>query len=106
MDTYDRNNCPVMRTADVVGDRWSILILREFFLEGPRRFQDLQDELNVSPNTLSGRLKTLEQAGVLSRRAYSTNPPRSEYVLTDAGKALGPLIQAFRDWGESFGNSD
>lgn len=82
-----------------MGDQWSILILREFFLEGPRRFQDLQEVLRLSPNTLSGRLKKLENAGILARRPYSSNPPRAEYYLTDAGQALAPVIGALHSWG-------
>lgn len=101
--TPGRQNCPVAFTAQQIGDLWSILILREFFLEGPRRFQDLLDVLEVSPNTLSARLKKLEAAGILSRRPYSANPPRSEYHLTEAGQALGPVLGALRQWGEAHG---
>lgn len=96
-----RENCPILRATNAMGDQWSILILREFFLEGPRRFQDLQDELGLSPNTLSSRLKKLENAGILTRRAYSANPPRAQYVLTEAGRALGPVMGALRKWGEA-----
>ncbi|SEL96195.1 transcriptional regulator, HxlR family [Roseovarius azorensis] len=101
MITSSRDNCPILRATNVMGDQWSILILREFFLEGPRRFQDLQDMLGLSPNTLSNRLKKLENAGIVARRAYSSNPPRSEYVLTEAGRALGPVMGALRQWGET-----
>lgn len=99
MVDFRRDNCPILRATNAVGDQWSILILREFFLEGARRFQDLQDMLGLSPNTLSSRLKKLESAGILARRSYSTNPPRSEYVLTEAGKALGPVMNALHQWG-------
>ena len=95
------DNCPILRATNAMGDQWSILILREFFLEGPRRFQDLQDILGLSPNTLSNRLKKLENAGILARRAYSATPPRSEYVLTDAGQALGPVMGALHQWGKA-----
>ena len=97
-----RENCPILRATNAMGDQWSILILREFFLDGPRRFQDLQDVLGLSPNTLSNRLKKLEGAGILTRQAYSANPPRSEYVLTESGKALGPVMGALRQWGEAY----
>ncbi|WP_135501518.1 winged helix-turn-helix transcriptional regulator [Roseovarius aestuariivivens] len=97
-----RENCPVMHATNAMGDQWSILILREFFLEGPRRFQDLQDVLEASPNTLSARLKKLEGAGILERRQYSKNPPRAEYHLTEAGEALRPVIRALHAWGSSF----
>jgi len=82
-----------------LGTRWTALILREFIDHGPRRFQDLQDILGLSPNTLSNRLKKLEAAGILARRAYSENPPRSEYVLTEAGQALSPVMTALHRWG-------
>ena len=95
-----RENCPVQRATNVMGDQWSLLILREFFLEGSRRFQDLQDVLKVSPNTLSTRLRKLEDGGVLERRKYSQNPPRWEYHLTASGEALGPVMSAIRLWGE------
>lgn len=101
MANPDRKNCPILRATNAMGDQWSILILREFFLEGPRRFQDLQDVLGVSPNTLSARLKKLEAAGIVARRQYSTNPPRAEYRLTEAGQALGPVMRALRSWGEA-----
>ncbi len=100
MTNLTRDNCPVQRATNVMGDQWSLLILREFFLEGPRRFQDLQDVLKLSPNTLSVRLRKLEQGDVLERRLYSQNPPRSEYHLTEAGKALAPVLSALRQWGE------
>ena len=101
MTDRSRENCPILRATNAMGDQWSILILREFFLEGPRRFQDLQDVLGLSPNTLSGRLKKLESAGIIARRQYSTNPPRAEYHLTEAGQALGPFMGALRTWGET-----
>jgi len=99
MEQDERRNCPIQRASNVMGDQWSLLILREFFLEGSRRFQDLQDVLAVSPNTLSGRLRKLEVGGVLERRKYSQNPPRWEYHLTDSGQALGPMMTALRVWG-------
>ena len=92
--------CPVGRTLDIIGDRWTILILRDLMLDGPRRFQDLQNSLaRISPNTLSARLKTLEESGVVSRRFYADHPPRAEYVLTEKGTQLGPIMKALLDWG-------
>ncbi len=97
--TYDLR-CPVARTLDVIGERWTMLILRDLIVEGPRRFQDLQRSLaGVSPNTLSARLKTLEEAGVIARRFYADHPPRAEYVLTEKGDALRPVLRALREWG-------
>ena len=97
-------NCPVASTLDVIGDRWAILILRDLFLHESRRFQDFQDALpGVSPNTLSARLKTLEEHGLVSRRLYEDRPPRAEYVLTDKGRTLGPVLKALWDWGQTHG---
>jgi len=93
--------CPVSRTLDIIGDRWTILILRDLILEGPRRFQDLQTAFpRMSPNTLSARLKTLEEHGIVERRSYEEHPPRAEYVLTDKGRELRPVLRSLRVWGE------
>jgi DNA-binding HxlR family transcriptional regulator len=93
--------CPVSRTLDIVGDRWTILILRDLILEGPRKFHDLQRAFpRMSPNTLSTRLKTLEQHGIVERRIYEDHPPRAEYVLTEKGLELRPVLRTLRVWGE------
>lgn len=98
------SNCPVARTLDVVGERWTLLVLRDLFLFGPRRFKDFEDSLaGIAPNTLSARIKGLEKDGVIAKRFYSEHPPRAEYFLTDKGKALGPVLKTLKDWGESFG---
>ena len=74
-------------------------IVRDLLLDGPHRFQDLQDSVGVAPNTLSARLKALESHGVVERRIYSEHPPRAAYQLTKKGRDLGPIIRALRDWG-------
>ncbi|MDH5194877.1 MAG: helix-turn-helix transcriptional regulator [Nitrospira sp.] len=102
--SYRQRSCPVARTLDVIGERWSILILRDLFLHGPRRFHDFQDSLaGVAPNTLSARLKTLEAQGVIERRLYSDHPPRLEYHLTEKGRDLGPVLRALKKWGDDYG---
>lgn len=94
-------DCPVARTLDVIGGRWSILILRDLFLHGPRRFQDFETSLaGISPNVLSTRLKELEERGIVIRRFYEEHPPRAEYLLTEQGRGLGPILKAMRFWGE------
>jgi DNA-binding HxlR family transcriptional regulator len=96
--------CPVAKALDVIGERWSLLILRDLFRKGPLRFQDLEQGLRgVAPNTLSARLKTLEAQGVVATRLYEQHPPRYEYFLTDKGKDLGPVLKALRAWGEQHG---
>ncbi len=98
---YDMR-CPIARTLDIIGERWTILILRDLLLEGPRKFQDFQQSLaGISPNTLSARLKRLEESGVVERRFYEQHPPRAEYLLTAKGRALGPVLKALLDWGRS-----
>lgn len=95
------SKCPVTRTANVMSMRWMPLILRDLLLHGARRFQDLQDSLKgIAPTTLSDRLKTLEQHGIVERRFYTQHPPRAEYVLTPKGRDLGPVVRAMRNWGE------
>ena len=98
--SYEINDCPVARTLDLIGERWTILLLRDLLLQGPRRFQDLQDSLpGVAPNILSARLKSLEEKGLVQRQLYTDRPPRVEYVLTEKGKSLGPVVKAMREWG-------
>jgi DNA-binding HxlR family transcriptional regulator len=101
--SYEINDCPVARTLDMIGERWTILMLRDLLLQGPRRFQDFQDSLpGVAPNTLSARLKSLEENGLVQRQLYSDRPPRVEYVLTEKGKSLGPVVKAMREWGTKY----
>jgi DNA-binding HxlR family transcriptional regulator len=95
--------CPVARALDIIGERWTLLILRDLMLHGPRRFQDFKRGFGgISPNTLSARLKTLEESGVIERRFYDQHPPRAEYVLTEKGEALRPTLRALREWGEQY----
>jgi DNA-binding HxlR family transcriptional regulator len=97
---YDMK-CPVARTLDIIGERWTILILRDLFRQGPRRFQDFQESLDgISPNTLSARLKTLEEHGIVARQFHAEHPPRAEYLLTDKGRTLGPVLRALLEWGQ------
>ncbi len=98
--SYALKDCPVARTLDIIGERWTILLLRDLFLQGPRRFQDFQESLaGVAPNTLSARLKALEARGLVASRLYSEHPPRLEYYLTEKGKSLAPVLKALREWG-------
>jgi DNA-binding HxlR family transcriptional regulator len=95
----------VAKTAEIIGERWTVLILRDLFLHGARRFQDFQESLvGIAPNTLSDRLKRLEREELIARRVYSEHPPRLEYELTTRGRTLGPLIKAMRDWGVRHGH--
>jgi DNA-binding HxlR family transcriptional regulator len=101
MSTPYSRSCPVARTLEIIGDRWTILIVRDLLLKGPRKFIDLELSLQgISPNTLSARLKTLEETGLIERRFYEQHPPRAEYLLTAKGRELGPVLRALRDWGQ------
>ena len=101
--TYGQKNCPVARVLDVVGERWTLLILRDLFLHKRRRFQDFQKSLSgIAPNTLSARLKSLETNGIIARQLYAEHPPRMEYHLTDKGKTLGPVVRMMREVGSKF----
>jgi DNA-binding HxlR family transcriptional regulator len=104
MATGYGQDCPVAWALDVIGEKWSLLVLRDLFRKGPLRFQELENGLpGVAPNTLSARLKTLESQGIIGARLYESHPPRYEYFLTDKGKALGPVLKALHGWGERHG---
>ncbi|WP_281019074.1 MULTISPECIES: helix-turn-helix domain-containing protein [unclassified Minwuia] len=89
--------CPVARGLSVVGDRWTMLILRDCF-QGIRRFEQMQERLGITRHVLSDRLKKLESAGVLRRVPYQQRPPRHEYRLTETGTALYPVLATLIDW--------
>jgi DNA-binding HxlR family transcriptional regulator len=102
MRKYDLK-CPVARSLDVIGDRWSLLILRDFFRFGARRFQDFEQTLpRLAPSILSARLKELESEGVIESHLYTDHPPRLEYSLTQKGRDLGPILSALKAWGERY----
>jgi DNA-binding HxlR family transcriptional regulator len=91
--------CPVAKTLEVVGDRWTLLAVRDL-LPGTKRFQDLLASLpGIAPNILSARLKLMEEHGLVTRRFYSDHPPRAEYALTDKGRELGMIVGALAAWG-------
>ena len=101
-DGYGQD-CPVARTLDAIGERWTMLIVRDLLLYGPRKFQDFEAALpGAGPNTLSARLKRLEESGIVERRFYARHPPRAEYLLTDKGQALGPVLMALKAWGDRY----
>ena len=98
---FDRANCPVARTSDLLGDWWTPLVLRELLL-GRRRFADIQDDLGVSRAILSERLKRLDREGIVDRRQYQQRPPRFEYHLTEKGTALWEVIVAMWRFGDDW----
>ncbi|MGH1424782.1 MAG: winged helix-turn-helix transcriptional regulator [Pseudooceanicola sp.] len=92
--------CPVARGLSVVGDRWTLLVLRDCF-RGLKRFDDIHSSLGITRHVLSDRLKRLESTGVLDRKQYSDAPPRFEYHLTDKGRALYPIMVSLVGWAET-----
>ncbi|HEY0883283.1 MAG TPA: helix-turn-helix domain-containing protein [Archangium sp.] len=90
--------CPIARSVDLLGDAWSLLILRDVFL-GARRFGDLQDGLGIAPNSLTRRLEALTRGGLLVARPYSQRPLRHEYALTQKGEDVLPVLLALSAWG-------
>ena len=95
---YDQN-CSIARTLQVVGERWTLLVLREVFT-GQRRFEEIQRNLGVATNILSDRLQTLLDAGILERRALPDRSDRSEYRLTEKGLDLNPVLLELMRWGD------
>lgn len=98
--TYDNQVCSVARTLELVGERWTLLIIRDAFL-GVRRFGDFADRLGIARNVLQDRLGRLVDAGILERVPYQDRPVRHEYRLTDMGRDLWPSIEALRQFGDA-----
>lgn len=93
--------CAIADALDLVGERYSLLVVREIAF-GVHRFNDIRHNIGAPRETLATRLRKLEEAGVTERRRYCDHPPRDEYSLTDAGRALAPAVRALREWGETF----
>lgn len=96
---YSDQCCSVAATLEVVGDPWTMLILREAF-KGVRRFEQWQSSLGVARNVLAARLRSLTAHGVLERRAYCERPVRYEYTLTPKGRDLFPVLMVLLNWGD------
>ena len=96
---YSQQVCSVAATLEVVGDPWTLLILRDAFA-GVRRFEQWQEQLGVARNVLAARLKSLVEHGVLERRPYSERPPRWDYVLTPKGRDLFGVLVTMAQWGD------
>jgi DNA-binding HxlR family transcriptional regulator len=99
--TYENQNCSIARTLEVVGDRWTPLILRDA-LRGTARFEDFQASLGIARNILSARLARLCEEGILERRRYQERPARDEYLLTAKGRDLEPVLLALLRWGDRY----
>ncbi|MED7953852.1 helix-turn-helix domain-containing protein [Streptomyces sp. BE20] len=99
--THEESSCPVARPLDVVGDGWTLLIVRDAF-DGLSRFGQFQKNLGLAKNILSARLAGLVAGGVFETAPASDGSPYQEYVLTEKGRALFPVVTALRQWGEQY----
>ena len=93
--------CSIANALAVVGERWSLLALREIML-GERRFDQIAGNTGASRDILAARLRKLVSSGVLERRQYQVHPPRYEYVPTEAGYALQPILLGLMEWGDQY----
>ncbi len=100
--SFSGMNCSIAAALEVVGEWWSLLIVREAFL-GARRFEEFQEHLGIARNILTTRLRALVESGVLERVRYEKRPQRFEYRLTEKGRALFPVIVALMAWGDRWG---
>ena len=96
---YDGQTCSVARSLELIGERWTILILRDAFL-GRRRFDEFQASLGIARNILQARLGRLVDAGIMRRVRYQEHPPRDEYRLSERGLELWPVIVDLLQWGD------
>ena len=94
-------NCSIAQPLSFLGERWTLLVLRDLFL-GRRRFDEFQESLGVATNVLSQRLATLVEEGIVERRRYSEHPERFEYRLTEKGRDLQPVLLALLAWGDRY----
>src|SRR5262249_1344443 len=98
-------HCPVAKSLDLIGERWTLLIVRDL-LRGPARFQELRAQLSgIPPKLLADRLRRMERQGLLARELYSKRPPRASYALTERGRELGGVVGALAIWGRPFVSS-
>ena len=95
---FDRDDCAIARTADLLGDWWMPLVMRELLM-GRNRFNELQEQLDINRSLLVARLDRLEEEGIVERRRYNQHPPRDEFVVTDKGVALWDVLAAMAAFG-------
>ena len=98
---YEGQDCSIARALEVVGERWTLLIVRDAFL-GLRRFDQFQDSLGIARNVLTDRLNRLVEEGILDRVRYSERPERHEYRLTAKGRDLAVTLAGLRQWGDKY----
>ena len=104
--TYDAQVCSIARALEVVGERWSILIVRDALFAGSTRYGDFQRSLGIATNVLQDRLDGFVEAGIMRRHRYSERPEMFEYVLTEKGRDLAPALIALTAWGDRWAAPD
>jgi DNA-binding HxlR family transcriptional regulator len=97
--SYDGQDCSIARTLELIGERWTLLVIRDVFA-GRRRFDQMQESLGVARNVLAARLARLVEEGILEKRPYQERPARFEYFLTEKGLDLWPVLVALVGWGD------
>jgi DNA-binding HxlR family transcriptional regulator len=98
---YDTQTCSIARALELVGERWTLLIVRNIHL-GVRRFDEIQQQLGIARNVLASRLEALTDNGILERHPYGERPVRNEYKLTEKGRALWPVLVELMQWGDRY----
>ncbi len=99
--TFKRSGCPITNALDILGDKWTLLVIRDLAL-GKKRYQEfMASSEGIASNILADRLKQLEASGLVTRRAYQQKPARYEYVLTEKGEGLRPILRALIVWGKT-----
>ena len=97
---FMRSSCPITNVLDTLGDKWTLLVIRDLVL-GKRRYQEFTSSPEkIASNILADRLKKLEMGGLVTRHAYQRNPVRYEYILTEKGEGLKPVLEAIIVWGK------
>ena len=100
--SFQRSECSLACSLDVIGDKWSLIIVRDLFF-GKRRFLEFQSsDEGITTNILAERLARLERAGLVDKRLYQKRPPRYEYYLSESGRALEPILRAYVTWARKY----
>ena len=98
-NTYEGQACSIARSLELIGERWTLLIVRDVF-RGLRRFDEIQESLGIARNVLANRLDRLVEEGIFEKRRYQEHPPRCEYFLTEKGIDLWPVLVSLVKWGD------
>jgi DNA-binding HxlR family transcriptional regulator len=102
MTSKKDNTEDLTKVLDLIGDKWSMLILHHLEANGPMRYKDCQEADGISSRTLTLRLSELENAGLIFKKVYNEYPPRTEYTITEKGLAITPALDAMAEWSKKF----